>query len=43
MSTDAQAISFKIENLGEKELVDEEMLPYYKSPFAINLSKSYFV
>jgi len=29
--------------LGEKKLLNEEMLPYFKVPFAINCCKSYFI
>ena len=43
MSTDAQAMSFKVKNLGDKKLLAEEMLPYFKSPFAVYGSKSYFI
>lgn len=42
MSTEAQSASFKATALGDKKLLGEEMLPYFKAPFAIYGSKSYF-
>ena len=43
MSTEAQQASFKACALGDKKLLGEEMLPYFKAPFAIYGSKSYFI
>ena len=43
MSTDAQSASYKVNNLGDKKLLAEEMLPYFKTPYAIQCSKSYLV
>lgn len=35
MGTEAQTASFKTRALGDKKLLAEEMLPYFKGPFAI--------
>lgn len=43
MGTEAQTALFKLKQLGEKKLVAEEMLPFYKRPFSVNLSKDYIV
>ena len=43
MSIDAQTVSFKARALGDKKLLAEEMLPYFKAPFAIYGSKSYLI
>ena len=43
MSTDAQTASYKVKALGDKKLLAEEMLPYFKSPYAIYGSKSFLV
>ena len=43
MSTDAQTASFKVKTLGDKKLLAEEMLPYFKAPYAIYGAKSYLI
>ena len=35
MSTDAQTTLYKVKALGDKKLLAEEMLPYFKAPYAI--------
>lgn len=43
MSTEAQSASYKARMLGDKKLIGEEMLKYYKAPFSVYLCKSYFI
>ena len=43
MSTDAQTASYKVKVLGDKKLLGDEMLPYFKAPYAIYGSKSYLI
>ena len=43
MGLHAQEMSYRVKELGEKRLVGEEMLEYYKPPFAVYLNKSYFI
>ena len=43
MNTDAQSATYKVKSLGEKKLIGEEMLPFFKAPFAVYGSKSYLV
>ena len=43
MGVEALSASFKVKSLGDKKLLKEEMLPYFKSAFAISCCKSYFI
>jgi hypothetical protein len=43
MGCEAMSASFKVKSMGDKKLLNEEMLPYFKSPFAISCCKSYFI
>ena len=43
MSLDAQSMSYKVNKLDDKNLIGEEMLEYYKAPYAVYCNKSYFI
>ena len=43
MGFNAQEASHKVNELGETKLIGEEMLKFYKSPFAVNCNKNYFI
>lgn len=40
MGKSAQSVSYKARALGEKKLLNEEMLPYFKFPYAVQCTKS---
>ena len=40
MGKGAQSVSYKARALGEKKLLNEEMLPYFKFPYAVQCTKS---
>ena len=43
MGLDAQSVSFKTNALGDIKLSGDEMLSYYKVPFAVFCNKSYLI
>lgn len=43
MGVEAMSASYKVKSLGDKKLLNDEMLPYFKSAFSISCCKSYFI
>ena len=43
MGVDALSASYKVKSMGDKKLLGEEMLPYFKYAFSVSCCKSYFI
>lgn len=43
MGTASLTTSHKVKQLGDKSLLNEEMLPFFKRPFAISCCRSYLI
>ena len=43
MGVEALSASYKVKSMGDKKLLAEEMLPFFKSAFSVSCCKSYFI